>query len=779
VKAIPTVSPSATSPSASIPHPNTHDSREISLFLLFLLAVITFLPLCHGGFTTHDDGSMAIKVWNGNTWAMTTGLAADEGRVGFLWGIPLLSVPFIFHSWTWYLVAKIGSTLLLLVTIFFVIARLFGSRWIGLASVTLFLAIIQNGWEHNALTSYAFVFNAYAILFLLSLGLFCEAIDRKNLFLAWSAGVCYFGALGSELFALFFPIYVVVLSDRMSPNDTLVARLQKGKLYLLAIAMPLAAYIVLYLVWRYLHPSSYEGTAITGFHPWEAIRVIVTYSLAAFPLASLHLYTAPNDPLPFIESANWRTMLSNMNAAHLIKPLLVGVLITRLLNTSPLAGPPPRTLLIGAALAFVSIFIPNVLLGFTDRHPNWVGGGTHSYIYTYYSFIAAIVFLSLLLFYAQTRMRTWPAALRAITVVTLVAAIMIASFAVEVRNQYFAFDQKLAHRKWQLMDEVIDSPTFRSIPSGSTIYAPTLLSHTRGYAVVLADDWARYVRSRLGVTISFDKKPCATPASCYTLVYRQEPNADSQFVVLKKPIQPAGPDAVDLTIWSMPSLAGAVVLGSLSPKDVKPEIRIDGTPVDHIGSGVFSSQIPQAKDGGLVEVVHVTGNVDIPADDITVSRYNIQPRLRPLLDELADGIDFTRRALPSFVTDVTGLSDYEPPGRWTDATNGDVTSIGFSQPLPRVFALEISAFAYGPNIGAPVKVRVGNSERIFVIPGGDKALSRLTFETDGAVSTLEIIAPHPTSPKDIDPASRDPRKLGIRLVSLRIVTAASTATHSQ
>ena len=137
-------------------------------------------------------------------------------------------------------------------------------------------------------------------------------------------------------------------------------------------------------------------------------------------------------------------------------------------------------------------------------------------------------------------------------------------------------------------------------------------------------------------------------------------------------------------------------------------------------------------------------------------------------DDLADGIDFTKRNYPNFLAKVSGMSDHEPWGRWTNATAGPVAKFLFKKALPRKFTLEITGYAFGPNIGTPVKVRVGGVEKTLVITANAPDIYRLAFETDGSARALEIIPPKPTSPSEIDPKSSDTRKLGVALISLKI-----------
>lgn len=150
-----------------------------------------------------------------------------------------------------------------------------------------------------------------------------------------------------------------------------------------------------------------------------------------------------------------------------------------------------------------------------------------------------------------------------------------------------------------------------------------------------------------------------------------------------------------------------------------------------------------------------------PADTLFTPRPGLRGR-PAYAATLSDGIDFTRADYPPFVTRVSGVSIHEPWGRWTDATLASSASIQFRSPLPSRFTVEIAATTIGANLGRPIKVRVGNVERSFVVERGGLQTYRLQFETDGSFDTLEIVPPSTTLP------GADPRRLGVGLVSISI-----------
>lgn len=140
---------------------------------------------------------------------------------------------------------------------------------------------------------------------------------------------------------------------------------------------------------------------------------------------------------------------------------------------------------------------------------------------------------------------------------------------------------------------------------------------------------------------------------------------------------------------------------------------------------------------------------------------------------LAQGINFTKPGYPDFIAEVTGLSDHEPWGRWSDGTP---VVFRFTQPLPSRFTLILTAHAFGPNIGTPIKVKAGASEQTLTLTADDQT-HRLDFTLAAPTDRLEFLIPQPTSPADLK-QGEDPRKLGIGFVTLQLETDAAPATST-
>lgn len=131
------------------------------------------------------------------------------------------------------------------------------------------------------------------------------------------------------------------------------------------------------------------------------------------------------------------------------------------------------------------------------------------------------------------------------------------------------------------------------------------------------------------------------------------------------------------------------------------------------------------------------------------------------------GRDYTRGAytavmntvMPSgLITKIEGLSGREEQGRWSDAKQ---VVFHTAQPLPKDLTLTIRAAAYGPNVGKPFIVHVGDAVATMT-PGAVASDHVLVFKTDGQARTVTIDVPQPTSPLSLD-GSHDSRTLGVML----------------
>ncbi|PJJ96370.1 hypothetical protein CO641_14060 [Lysobacteraceae bacterium NML91-0213] len=112
---------------------------------------------------------------------------------------------------------------------------------------------------------------------------------------------------------------------------------------------------------------------------------------------------------------------------------------------------------------------------------------------------------------------------------------------------------------------------------------------------------------------------------------------------------------------------------------------------------------------------------------------------------------------------VEGWSAPESWGVWSDGATSRI-QLPFA-PSPNL-RLTISGYAYGPNAGADIGVRIGRSSGTLRLSATPDEVALDLPNPDGA-STIELLVPAPASPSSLG-EGEDQRKLGVALISLRV-----------
>jgi phosphoglycerol transferase len=138
-----------------------------------------------------------------------------------------------------------------------------------------------------------------------------------------------------------------------------------------------------------------------------------------------------------------------------------------------------------------------------------------------------------------------------------------------------------------------------------------------------------------------------------------------------------------------------------------------------------------------------------------------------LVTTAADGFYLATGLLPADVLRITGLSDVESWGRWSDARVEPVVVIHLADALPTEFTLAFEARGLGRNSYQDVVIEVGDT-RLDVRITSDFLSYRIPFAKVGGERDKVSFRPlEPVSPNELG-MGVDHRMLGIGLVSLRL-----------
>ena len=190
--------------------------------------------------------------------------------------------------------------------------------------------------------------------------------------------------------------------------------------------------------------------------------------------------------------------------------------------------------------------------------------------------------------------------------------------------------------------------------------------------------------------------------------------------------------------------------------------------------------VSQGQLGGEQTVQHVDkpqwqGKTAFKDTVIDTARYQRNVELLKIVDNdiryKADSFIFNVAGAPEEVKQFSGISRPESWGRWSNAQLGDEVKIEYTHPLPEKFDLVITARAFGPNANRPIPVRVGDKEQTLTL-SNDVTTSTLHFDNPTRSNTLVIVPPDPQSTNEGNILGHAPRKLGIGMVEIKIVSSA-------
>jgi len=552
---------------------------------LFILAV---LPLWSIRFTTADDMSAHVQ-WLLHGLSLGVPFAEAQGRFMFAYTWPVAAFPYLIDSEYWLFSTRVIGLLVPIVAMSWAARRVFGSSRVANLAAILVLVLTQNGWEHNLITSYPFVFHMYSASYFVSVGLFALSVERRSVLIACGAALFYFFALSSESFVLLAPTYLWLL--RYIPRQQRYGKsisTHPAWRCLVPMYLTLFLYLVAYWGWRLIFGgSTYEGNVIDGGELQDMLAVIWHYSVNGLPIQSL--MALPSSSQQLLSSSPISIMML------ILQSLIATILVVRILRSTH--GKPQKNGSLGEEIVALLLagFLVNALLATNAKYQNWVASGSRSYVLTQYS----TYFFVLLLALVAVRLIS----LRPLNSVSSLvkkrwfAAISIGVFAltlsVGLYNKRFFDEQQSSTQKWTLVDKWIASKEFAKVIPGSTIYAPTLIRHQIGIARTPTTYWPDYVLATANKSIEFSAEPCAIKIDCYFISFGEVYGTREAFLLFGKAATGATvvTDQVSIFFLSVPHNATLQGL-----RDSNSESNVDVTTVttpaqDRLGRDYFVADI--------------------------------------------------------------------------------------------------------------------------------------------------------------------------------------------
>ncbi len=142
---------------------------------------------------------------------------------------------------------------------------------------------------------------------------------------------------------------------------------------------------------------------------------------------------------------------------------------------------------------------------------------------------------------------------------------------------------------------------------------------------------------------------------------------------------------------------------------------------------------------------------------------------------LSEGIEFDRKGYPIFVSNISGISQFEKFGRWTD---GNDVSIEFTKPLPIKFTLKLKLAVFPHMKNKPIKIEVGDFKLETTFSNRKQMKFEFQIESDGNAREIKFYLPDTKSPNELG-GTADIRKLGLALVYLKVIDNSDHGSEDQ
>lgn len=464
-------------------------NREHRIFYMCVIgfiAVLLFKNLYSIMFAVHDDMRIYTLVRSGNLFSDAVNSAIATGRISHLWNHVLLGIPFLSGQIWVYKLMVYGTFVFDVFALFLLIKKYAGKHTAWLSVLFIFsFATISN--QHNLLISYAFCHQLSLGLFLLSFYIYLRYLENNRKRDIIVAGLLLlFSYMIYEMFSFMLLFYA--LAAFMSIKNK--SEGLKFKEYLIKCARCLAVpfltvvfYVSVYFIFQNLNKplNAYEGTSLYFAEPIMSLLTIFIYSLGFFPVAQI-VKTIVKFNMDLTGLANFITMES------VVKSLLASMAGIALFLKIDLKGKEKKIL----PFALAGIFIPNILIGFTEKYIKLTKNGTIAYITSFYSYFFLTVFLIVVvsIIYKKAAVKKRSNLLLAFLAVMIFGV----SLTADVNTNIWAEEFGVQFNKCKSFDAAVSSGLVTGASGGTRLYIPDnfgingLMTYTEDYVGIYAEN---------------------------------------------------------------------------------------------------------------------------------------------------------------------------------------------------------------------------------------------------------------------------------------------------
>ncbi len=398
-------------------------------------------------FTTHDEVNNYLRT-NGDLWGTVVNTAQAQGRFYMLFSLLVASVPFRIDSMLWYKFWSVGAVLLSS----FVIGKVVKKR-VGLQEALLvllfFFSLYELNDQHNLVISYPLFLQLPLIFLVLSIELFLQYLESKNVKKnIISASLLFMACMFNEGFLLTIGVYFFLVLKTWKINWAVIKEvLQKIKLHLLFVII----YLTVYIVFRVYFPSTYTGNVPNNADILGMLKTMLAFSFGQFPLKSFFRLTDKNELV--------------VSAECILKSVfsIIGTYFI-LINLSDEKKKQHQEKIKFICFLLMIIFVfPHSLTG---KYVTWINNGSaYAYTVSYYAFWCVMVIIAVLLseFMKEVKKN------RSIVCGVFAVIVGASAFCAQLNNQYYADEFEKNADYFNLWLDFVESEYVEALPWDAVI----------------------------------------------------------------------------------------------------------------------------------------------------------------------------------------------------------------------------------------------------------------------------------------------------------------------
>lgn len=381
-----------------------------STFLLVIATVVAYSNFLVGYRLTWDDVNWHYQAMLGERQSQefVSNLAIEQGRIGHLIQGALAMQSNLVADQLWFrvLVTCIYAINFFLLT--YIVSKCLSLKF-GKLAIALLIALQPLAYMHMGPNSFPlFLTVPFFALLALQAFEFRYLISNlnprskvKSLFVVVAFPIQLLAAASSE-YALILLVSLLLIKFALfaEARESSANQSKKNlKHSLLRDATLIASSLVMYLVFRWQHPSSYEGNRADGFEtPLKIFGVIFGHPV--WGLSPTHIASQT-----IASNLRWT---SDIGALDAVLAILIGVLIfgaIKLIDWPSVESIPKRKVVIGLLLAFAFVFLPTLPLAITKKYQDWCSLSSCGYLDSRYSAFGLIMLVAFFLSFIVAKLQ--------------------------------------------------------------------------------------------------------------------------------------------------------------------------------------------------------------------------------------------------------------------------------------------------------------------------------------------------------------------------------------